>query len=111
MREAVADEEPSICVYRFGNPESLNNINISDYSPIITEIVHERLLPDLLYNINGKRGKVFYVLVGGIHPNWFLFIIIEDGQRKKEKAFASAQDALVKTRREGFECLFPNEPF
>lgn len=64
------------------------------------------MLPEYEYEINGKTYMHLYFLVDVIYPHWCIFVsTIAEGSSKKEKRFASTQEALRKDVERAFGVL------
>jgi len=96
--EAICDSHLYIWFHHFGEPGSLNDINVLNKSSIVLSIFNGDL--DLLtppYRINNAQRDYAYFLVDGIYPNWSIFInTFNDPQDEKEMLFASAQEGYRK---------------
>jgi len=57
----------------FGMPESLNDINVLDRSPIFAALAEGRTAP-VNYTINGYEYTMGYYLAYEIYPNWLTFV-------------------------------------
>ena len=72
--EAICDGDTYIWYHFFGEPGSLNDINILDRSSIVGAILgqtfNSRVAP---YIINGTTRDYMYFLVDGIYPSWSIF--------------------------------------
>ena len=72
--EAICDSDTYIWYHFFGEPGSLNDINILDRSSIVGSIFRQtfnsRVVP---YVINGTTRDYMYFLVDGIYPSWSIF--------------------------------------
>ena len=72
--EAICDGDTYIWYHFFGEPGSLNDINILDRSSIVGSIFaqtfNSRVVP---YAINGTTRDYMYFLVDGIYPSWSIF--------------------------------------
>lgn len=60
--DAIADSELWIWGCNFGKPGSLNDINIRDTSPLVTDILLGRMLPEYAFEINNKTISSFIFL-------------------------------------------------
>ena len=72
--EAICDCDTYIWYHFFGEPGSLNDINILDRSSTVGAIFgqtfNSRVAP---YIINGTSRDYMYFLVDGIYPSWSIF--------------------------------------
>lgn len=109
--EAICDADLYIWYHFFGEPGSLNDLNILDKSTIVEAIVSGkmdlRLPPHLEYTINSTRRNYLYFLVDGIYPAWPIFIstISRAQPGTKDKYFASTQEAVRKDIERAFGVL------
>lgn len=104
--EAICDGELWIWACNYGNPGSMNDINILDASSIVEKVLNGELLPDFQFKVNGKPYSMLYYLVDGIYPNWAMFIdTIAEAINKKEKTFSGAQEAVRKDIERAFGVL------
>jgi len=96
--EAICDTHLYIWFHHFGEPGSLNDINVLNKSSIVLAIFNGEL--DLLttpYRINNAQRNYGYFLVDGIYPNWSIFInTYNDPQNEKETLFAKYQEGCRK---------------
>lgn len=104
--KAIADGELWIWGCHFGKPVSLNDINVSDTSALVSDMLQGGLLPEYESNVNGKNYKNLYFLVDGIYPPWSIFVSsLSQAPIRKEKLFASAQEAMLKDVERAFGVL------
>lgn len=109
--EAICCPDLYIWQHYFGNPGSLNDLNILDKSSIVESFLRGdfRLrLPDhLRYNINGTVRDWLYFLVDGIYPKWSIFIstLTNADPGTREAKFASFQEAVRKDIERAFGVL------
>ena len=98
--EAICDPDSYIWYSFFGEPGSLNDLNILEKSTIVGSILNGmmelRLPQELHYSINGKVRDYFYFLVDGIYPKWPIFIstISDATPGSKDKLFVTYQEAV-----------------
>ena len=72
--EAICDSDTYIWYHFFGEPGSLNDINILDRSSIVGSILAQTFdtkVPP--YKLNGTTRDYLYFLVDGIYPPWAIF--------------------------------------
>ena len=86
----------------FGEPGSLNDLNILEKLTIVGSILNGTMdlqLPqELHYCINGTVHDYIYFLVDGIYPKWPIFIstVLDATPGSKDKPFATYQEAVRK---------------
>ena len=99
--EVICDPDTYL-VFFFGEPGSLNDLNILEKSTIVGSILNGtmelRLPQELHYSINGTVCDYLYFLVDGIYPKWPIFIstISNASPGSKDKLFATYQEAVRK---------------
>jgi hypothetical protein len=96
--EAVADCDGYIWYVFFGEPGSLNDLNVLDKSSIVSGILtgdfDVRVEP---YTVNGTQRDWLYFLVDGIYLPWSIFVKpLQAPGDAKEETFNSAQEAARK---------------
>jgi len=105
--EAIADPHLYIWYHHFGEPGSLNDINILDKSSILLSILNSSF--DLLtpeYRINNASRNYLYFLVDGIYPKWAIFIdTFGNPQTDKETHFCKVQEGARKDIERAFGVL------
>ena len=100
--EVICDPDTYIWYCFFGEPGSLNDLNILEKSTIVGSILNGTMdlqLPqELHYCINGTVRDYLYFLVNGIYPKWPIFIstISDATPGSKDKLFATYQEAVRK---------------
>ena len=100
--EVICDPDTYIWYCFFGEPGSLNDLNILKKSTIVGSILNGmmdlRLPQELHYCINGTVHDYLYFLVDGIYPKWPIFIstISDTTAGSKDKLFATYQEAVRK---------------
>ena len=100
--EVICDPDTYIWFSFFGEPGSLNDLNILEKSTIVGSILNgtmELQSPQELHNsINGTVRDYLYFLVDGIYPKWPIFIstISDATPGSKDKLFATYQEAVRK---------------
>ena len=100
--EVICDPDTYIWYSFFGEPGSLNDLNILEKSTIVGSILNEMMelqLPqELHYSINGTVHNYLYFLVDGIYPKWPIFIstISDATPGSKDKLFATYQEVVRK---------------
>ena len=98
--EAIADPELYIWACNFGNPGSINDINVLDCSSIVKEIIEGKMLPEFEFEVNGNKRSLCYYLTDGIYAKWAIFIdTISYSIARKHKTFSGAQEAAEERRR------------
>ena len=96
--EAICDPDTYIWYSFFGEPGSLNDLNILKKSTIVGSILNGmmelRLPQELHYSINGMVCDYLYFLVDGIYAKWPIFIstISDATPGPKDKLFATYQE-------------------
>ena len=74
VMEAICDPELYMWYIHFGEPGSLNDINILDRSTIVGAILAQTMNTQVEpYLINGQRRDWLYFLADGIYPPWSIF--------------------------------------
>ena len=92
----------------FGEPGSLNDLNILEKSTIVRSILNgmmELHLPqELRYSINGTVHNYLYFLVDGIYPKWPIFVsTVSDAiPGSEDKMFATYQETVRKDIEQAF---------
>ena len=100
--EAICDPDTYIWYCFFGEPGSLNDLNILEKSTIVGSILNGtmdlRLPQELHYCINGTVRDYIYFLVDGIYPKWPIFVstVSDATPGSKDKLFATYQEAVRK---------------
>ena len=100
--EAICDPDTYIWYCFFGEPGSLNDLNILEKSTIVGSILNGtmdlRLPQELHYCINGTVRDYIYFLVDGIYPKWPIFVstVSDATPGSKDKFFATYQEAVRK---------------
>ena len=110
--EAICDGDLYIWYSFFGEPGSLNDLNILDKSSIVGSLMDgsfDLRLQDenLHYVINGTKRDYFYFLVDGIYPRWSIFVHTKQHPEpgSPEAYFASCQEAVRKDIERAFGVL------
>jgi len=105
--EAICDPHLYIWYHHFGEPGSLNDINILQKSSIVLSIFNGNLdLKTPPYVVNGAKRDYGYFLVDGIYPPWAIFIdTFNNPQDDKETHFAMCQEACRKDIERAFGVL------
>jgi len=105
--EAICDPHLYIWYHHFGEPGSLNDINILDKSSILLKILNSSF--DLLtpeYRINNATRNYLYFLVDGIYPQWAIFMdTFSNPLTEKETHFAKMQEGCRKDIERAFGVL------
>lgn len=96
--EAIADCDGYIWYVFFGEPGSLNDLNVLDKSSIVSGILtgdfNLRVDP---YTINGRQRDWLYFLVDGIYTAWTIFVKpLLAPMNERELAFNVEQEAARK---------------
>ena len=74
IMEAICDPHLYIWYFNFGNPGSMNDINVLDRSSIIAGIMDQTFDTKVnQYTINGRQRDYLYFLADGIYPSWSIF--------------------------------------
>jgi hypothetical protein len=74
IMEAICDAHMYIWYFHFGEPGSLNDINMLDKSSIVGSILTQNFDTNIKeYSINGTTRDYMYFLVDGIYPAWSIF--------------------------------------
>ena len=102
--EAIADHRKYIWQANFGDPGSLNDINVPDRSSIVGSLMAGDLsVKGEPYSINGRVRDWSYFLVDGIYPEWSIFVTtFSNPIDAMKKRFAAAQERV----RKDVECAF-----
>ena len=94
--EAISDHRRYIWYSNFGDPGSLNDLNVLDKSSIVGSLLSGDLAlksPDN-YMINGTERDWLYFLVDGIYPEWSIFVnTYSKPTQAKRKKFARKQES------------------
>jgi hypothetical protein len=103
--EAVASTDLWTWHAFFGLPESNNDINVLNRSPLFDRIAKGEALA-VNYTINGHNYDMGYYLIDGIYPTWSTFVkIIKGATNLKDKNFAAAQESQRKDVERAFGIL------
>ena len=100
--EVICDPDTYIWYSFFGEPGSLNDLNILEKFTIVGSILNGtmelQLSHELHYSINGMVHDYLYFLVDAIYPKWPIFIstISDTSPGSKDKLFATYQEAVRK---------------
>jgi Plant transposon protein len=105
--EALADADGYFWYIFFGQPGSLNDINVLNKSSIVAAILdgtfNTRVAP---YTMNGARRDWLYFLVDGIYPQWSVFVKpFNVPSSEKETLFNRHQEAARKCVERAFGIL------
>ncbi|XP_061974780.1 uncharacterized protein LOC133696577 [Populus nigra] len=88
-----------------GMPESLNDINVLDQSPIFVVLAEGHTAP-VNYTINGHEYAMGYYLTDDIYPNWSIFVkTIPRPLGAKRKYFTRKQESARKDIERAFGVL------
>jgi hypothetical protein len=92
--EAIADFDTYLWYTFFGEPGSLNDLNILDKSTIVEAIMTRSFdikIPP--YTINGTERNWLYFLADGIYPSWAMFVkTFHNPVNRKENEFSKMQE-------------------
>jgi hypothetical protein len=103
--EAVASKDLWIWHAFFGMPDSHNDINVLQRSPIVARLA-EGQGPQVSYKINGNDYSMGYYLADGIYLSWVTFVkTIPESRGNKKKYFAKAQETCRKDVEHAFGVL------
>jgi Plant transposon protein len=102
--EAIADHRRYIWQANFGDPGSLNDINVLDKSSILGALLTgDMSIKTDPYTINGNSRDWMYFLVDGIYPEWSIFVnTYSNPIDPKKRTFSKRQEAA----RKDIECAF-----
>ncbi|KAG7364220.1 plant transposon protein [Nitzschia inconspicua] len=102
--EAICDHRKYIWHANFGDPGSMNDINVLDRSSIVGSMLSgDACLKTDPYQINGTMRDWMYYLVDGIYPDWAIFVsTYTNSPNPKERSFAEEQEKV----RKDIECSF-----
>lgn len=93
--EAIADCDSYIWYVFFGEPGSLNDLNVLDKSSIVSGILtgdFDLKVPP--YTVNGTKRDWLYFLVDGIYSRWSIFVKpLQAAVDEKELNFNVVQEA------------------
>jgi hypothetical protein len=105
--EAVVDINLRIWYSNFGNPGSMNDINVLDKSTIIQAIVTGSFnIKTTPYLLNGTYRDYMYFLVDGIYPKYAIFQSTGDKEgTEMEKLFSMQQEGVRKDVERVFSVL------
>ena len=112
--EAICDPDTYIWYSFFGEPGSMNDLNILKKSTTVGSILNgtmELHLPqELHYSINGTVQDYLYFLVDGIYPKWPIFISTVSNAipGSKDKMFATHQEVVRKDIEQAFGQIVKN---
>jgi hypothetical protein len=97
--EAIADGWCYLWFINFGDPGSLNDINVLDKSSIVGNILRGTLdIKTEPYRIGETVRDWMYFLVDGIYPNWAIFVktIPDTARTNPQRAFFSSRQEAVR---------------
>lgn len=105
--EAACDWNLWIWHSFFGEPGSLNDVNVWERSPLLNEMTHGKIQDiDFDFVINGETFHQLYWLVDGIYPRLSRFLkSIVNPILLIDRGFASWQESKRKTIERGFGVL------
>jgi hypothetical protein len=94
--EVAASHDLWIWHAYFGLPESCNDINVLQRSPIFS--AYERgESPPVQFTVNGQTCDMGYYLADGIYPEWSAFVkIVPHPTDRKKQYFAKVQESARK---------------
>jgi hypothetical protein len=104
IMEAIADCDRYLWYVNFGDPGSLNDLNILDKSLIVGALLNGSLdlkVPE--YTINGTSCDWMYFLEDGIYPEWSIFVKTFSNSLNPDKQFFTSRQEAV---RKDIECAF-----
>lgn len=107
--EAIADDTCFFWFINFGDPGSLNDLNVLAKSSIVGSLISGLL--DIKcdpYLLHGRRRDWMYFLADGIYPEWAMFVkTIPHAVRQspQQKFFAQRQEAVRKDIERAFGIL------
>ena len=94
--EAIVDQSLHILHVFFGLPWSNNDINVSDRSPLVHNMLTSDTT-DITFIVNGYEYNRYYLLADGIYPPWSYFVqTIHEPTDEKRAHFAKCQEAYRK---------------
>jgi hypothetical protein len=103
--EAIADHNCRFWHFNFGNPGSMNDINVLDRSPLFSNAVKGDA-PQVTYTVNGNDYNYAYWLADGIYPTYASFVkTVSKPNTRREKYFAAKQEAKRKDIERAFGIL------
>ncbi|XP_024005863.1 uncharacterized protein LOC112082407 [Eutrema salsugineum] len=103
--EAVASYDLWIWHAFFGPPDTLNDINVLDRSPVFDDIINGEA-PQVTFSVNGREYHLAYYLTDGIYPKWATFVqSIKLPQGPKASCFANRQEGYRKDVERAFGVL------
>lgn len=102
--EAITDPDLYFWHVFFGEPGSLNDLNVLGKSSIVTSLLNgtfDLKIPE--YKLNGTVRDWLYFLVDGIYPNWSIFVKTWDCPiTADEKYYSARQESTRKNVERGF---------
>ncbi|XP_028076045.1 uncharacterized protein LOC114278231 [Camellia sinensis] len=103
--EAVASYDLWIWHAFFRMPDSHNDLNVLDRSPLFSDLAQGKALP-VHYTINGHNYDMGYYLADGIYPQWATLVqTIYSPQGAKRQHFAMTQESARKDVKRAFGVL------
>lgn len=102
--ESIGDFRKYLWYVNFGDPGSLNDLNVLDKSSIVGAMLSGKLdLKTDEYEINGNWRDWNYFLVDGIYPKWAIFVNSYQATTDPRKTkFSALQEGV----RKDIECAF-----
>jgi hypothetical protein len=103
--EAVATCDLRIWHAFFGMPDSHNDINMLQRSPVFDDLANGRA-PPVEFNVNGTDYHMGYYLADGIYPDWATLVnTIPSPISNKDKYFTERQESVCKDVEQSFGTL------
>jgi hypothetical protein len=104
--EGIADGELWIWHAFFGNPGSLNDLNIQNISSTMASILQGKHPPRFTFTVAEKLYSTPYYLADGIYPSWAMFIkTLRKASSPQTRRFSAAQEAVRKDIERAFGVL------
>ena len=100
--ESLVDADLMFTHHYFGQPGSVNDINVLHGSPLLTLFEFGKY-PQYDYTLAGESFEYPYILVDGIYPKWAVFAkTLKTASTAADEAYKDFQEA----RRKQVECAF-----
>jgi len=105
--EAIADYNCYLMYANFGDPGSLNDINVLDKSSIVGSMIDGSFNTTIEpYEINGRQRDWLYFLADGIYPDWSVFVkTYADPVDARTRCFSKHQEGARKDVERAFGIL------